>query len=83
MVANVLPLPRNSADPSRFAPDVLVAGRHRIVRFIANDALRRFNAIFDYTHLKIHFRPNQYFAESFCCVGSQARDRGFENPQGR
>jgi len=32
---------------------------------VGNDALRRFNVIFDYAHLKIHLRPNRYFSEPF------------------
>lgn len=32
---------------------------------IGNNALRRFNVIFDHAHLKIHLRPNRYFGEPF------------------
>ncbi len=32
---------------------------------LGNDVLRRFNVIFDYAHLKLHLKPNHYFAEPF------------------
>jgi len=32
---------------------------------VGNDALRRFNVIFDYAHAKLHIRPNSSFSEPF------------------
>ena len=32
---------------------------------IGNNALRRFNVIFDYTHQKLHIRLNSHFSEPF------------------
>lgn len=36
---------------------------------IGNDALRRFNVIFDYAHNKLHVRPNSHFSEPFAGTG--------------
>ncbi len=32
---------------------------------VGNNALRRFNVIFDYANRKLHIRPNSHFAEPF------------------
>ncbi len=32
---------------------------------VGNNALRRFNVIFDYANRKLHIRPNLHFAEPF------------------
>lgn len=53
--------------------DVLVAIAPAAVRsrqddadaVLGNKALRRFNVIFDYLHLKLHIRPNSHFSEPF------------------
>lgn len=36
---------------------------------LANDALRRFNVIFDYAHSRLHIRPNSHFREPFAGRG--------------
>ena len=53
--------------------DVLVAVAPAVVRskqkeadgVIGNNALRRFNVIFDYAHNKMHVRRNSHFSEPF------------------
>lgn len=48
-----------------FAPLESWAGVHDVAGIVGNDFMRRFNAIYDYTHKTLYLRPSKYFAEPF------------------
>lgn len=47
------------------APAAVRSRQENADAVLANNALRRFNLIFDYAHLKLYIRPNSHFTEAF------------------
>jgi hypothetical protein len=48
-----------------FAPDEIRSKLEEADGIIGNNALRRFNVIFDYENARLYIKPNEYFSEPF------------------